>query len=385
MVLCSPDQCTGCLACRQMCPVNAIDCETDRLEFVFPTVNQEKCINCGKCRLSCPVISQNIPRLTPSKIYRYKGEDAIRIKSSSGAFFSIISKYCIDNGYYVAGVVFDDDYLGVHYELTNSIERIALMRKSKYLEAKLNNVYQDAVKVLEKGGKVLFVGLPCHIAGFLKVVDSKYFDNVITVDLLCFGNGSPYVYKKCVLDFAKGKGYSKIDKVDFRHKPFIGKTHVILDITLGNIVYTFLPKDFQYCYGYVRRLILRQSCYSCLYSSIHRVSDITIGDVPGDLDSLGENVILCNSEKGIVTLNNLLKTDHNNRFNEADPSIKESIINNFMLIKSKPTCYDNLYNSDNLDRFLDHYLCSFGNDSDNKPFLMKLKRAIKHCIPHKYF
>ena len=41
--------CCSCLACYNVCPVNAIEvCLSDE-GFYAPKVNKEKCINCGKC------------------------------------------------------------------------------------------------------------------------------------------------------------------------------------------------------------------------------------------------------------------------------------------------------------------------------------------------
>ena len=43
------DKCTGCGACVEICPVNAIKIENEK------AVIGEECIDCGACISQCPV------------------------------------------------------------------------------------------------------------------------------------------------------------------------------------------------------------------------------------------------------------------------------------------------------------------------------------------
>ena len=52
--LCSMEECTGCGACKNICPVNAISMQYDEYGFYKPAVDMEKCIKCGKCEKTCP-------------------------------------------------------------------------------------------------------------------------------------------------------------------------------------------------------------------------------------------------------------------------------------------------------------------------------------------
>lgn len=47
-------KCTGCMACRNVCPRNAISVkEIDG--FDYPQINENMCISCNLCEVVCPV------------------------------------------------------------------------------------------------------------------------------------------------------------------------------------------------------------------------------------------------------------------------------------------------------------------------------------------
>ena len=60
----SEDVCTGCGACNNCCPVDAIEMLEDQEGFKYPNIDMDKCISCGKCINVCP--EANVERI---KIY----------------------------------------------------------------------------------------------------------------------------------------------------------------------------------------------------------------------------------------------------------------------------------------------------------------------------
>lgn len=52
------NDCTGCMACMNICPRKAINIYEDNEGFKFPKINQDLCINCGLCKKVCPVINK---------------------------------------------------------------------------------------------------------------------------------------------------------------------------------------------------------------------------------------------------------------------------------------------------------------------------------------
>ena len=52
----APEDCCGCSACFNICPVQAITMQEDREGFKYPKIDERSCINCGKCEKACPVL-----------------------------------------------------------------------------------------------------------------------------------------------------------------------------------------------------------------------------------------------------------------------------------------------------------------------------------------
>ena len=49
--------CSGCEACANICPKNAITMTRDAEGFAYPKINPELCIKCGKCDATCPALN----------------------------------------------------------------------------------------------------------------------------------------------------------------------------------------------------------------------------------------------------------------------------------------------------------------------------------------
>lgn len=47
------ENCCGCTACKYICPVNAIEMQSDSEGFTYPAINNSLCVCCGKCLQVC--------------------------------------------------------------------------------------------------------------------------------------------------------------------------------------------------------------------------------------------------------------------------------------------------------------------------------------------
>lgn len=126
----------------------------------------------------------------------------------------------------VFGARFDENW-AVKHDYTETLEGLAAMRGSKYVQSRIGSTYQQAKDFLEAGRLVLFSGTPCQIRG-LKLFLAKEYENLLTVDLVCHGVPSPEIWRQYLHEIiATGGGRhtnselrttSQITGINFRDK-----------------------------------------------------------------------------------------------------------------------------------------------------------------------
>ena len=294
------DKCYGCRACEQICPKLAIVMKEDEEGFFYPEVNKEKCINCNLCSKVCPY-SNELYKTKIRKVYavQYKNEKNL-MESSSGGAFSLFADYILSIGGYISGCIFDENLIPRHV-VSNKKEIISKMRGSKYVQSDIRSTYKEIKDLLNSKKIVLFTGTPCQVDG-LKRYLMKEYDNLFTLDLICHGVPSFKILEE-YLNSEKNKG-KKIEKIKFRDKKLNGWCSQG-SIKFNKKIKNISPFNNSYYYYYLKNCINRYSCYTCKYSSINRVGDITIGDywnlnnlLPKLDTSKGYSVILISSPKG---------------------------------------------------------------------------------------
>ena len=186
--------CCGCAACEQRCPTSCIVMREDEEGFLYPQTDTSKCIDCGLCEKVCPVLNQGEKR-KPLHVYAAKNtKTRIRLQSSSGGIFTHIAEQIIQKNGVVFGARFDENW-AVEHACTETLEGLAAMRGSKYVQSRIGRTYRQAKEFLESGRPVLFSGTPCQIRG-LKLFLAKEYENLLTVDLVCHGVPSPEIWRQ---------------------------------------------------------------------------------------------------------------------------------------------------------------------------------------------
>ncbi len=268
--------CCGCEACVNACPKNCIEFLFDNEGFGYPQVDTGKCIGCNLCEEICPMNKneENDDDLLQSFIGKTKNEEILQ-KCTSGGVFTQTAKMFIHNGGIVYGAAYDLEFIVRHVRCTNEEELIQLSG-SKYVQSRMGNVYEQVRNDINSGKKVLFCGTPCQINGVLNFVGSN--ENLFTIDFACRAVPSPLVWNNYVKYMDK-KFSGKIKKYVMRSKIYGYQfSHFVSYDDKGKIIYkggTFIN---QYLRAFFSGICNRPSCYKCVFKTLKRNSDITIGD-----------------------------------------------------------------------------------------------------------
>ena len=292
--------CTGCGACYNKCPFNAITMEIDNEGFVYPQIDNEKCVNCGLCYKVCPVESPIKKNDTPDA-YAVWASDEIRMQSSSGGMFTLLADVIFEKGGAVCGARYSDDYMSVYHAWATNMKELAPLRGSKYVQSDTGKTYKEAKKLLDEGRMVLYTGCPCQIAGLYNYLGKEY-DNLYTADLVCHGQNSITAYRSFITEYAEGKPF---EKISFRDKEHFGwSTSTVMYFKDGTVKKS--PwNDNRWNEGFLNGIINRENCHSCTYACDKRIGDITLADCwqvhrvnPDYDDRRGTSLVLVNSKKG---------------------------------------------------------------------------------------
>lgn len=317
----SKSRCSGCEACYNICPANAIEMCPDEEGFYYPIVNYEQCIKCGKCKKVCPVLHREVEDKKIKSYAAYNLNENIRRESTSGGIFTILAEYVLqDLQGVVVGVVFEEKFDAVKFIITENKKTITRMRGSKYIQARINYIYRDIKGILEKGKSVLFVGLPCQVEGLLNFLDKKY-DNLICVDMVCYGVPSPGLWKKYIKETF---GNDKISNIIFKDKK-IGWKQWCFRVDLKEESKIENGRSNIYMSSFLNNINVRPSCFSCPFKGENRNSDFTIADCWGDgeknealNDNKGLSAIIVQSQKADIIWKRIL---HRLFFQEYDTNI----------------------------------------------------------------
>lgn len=300
-------KCTGCGSCKNICPVDAINLECDENGYLKPFVDEKKCIGCNKCVKTCPALyrPQNKYRYTEPKCYAARDEDEICLKSSSGGYFTALSRYVLNKGGCVYGAVWENDFR-VGICRADSYDELSPMRLSKYVQSNTHYTFRDVLAQLESGRMVAYFGCPCQIAGlknYIEINNSEYLkdQNLILIDLVCFYAPSTEIFRKYL---EENFGLKNVISYIFRDKSKgwdSTKSKIIMND--GRMIALDLEND-KYQKAFHDALLRNDVCETCIYYKFPRQGDFTIGDFWGIEkydsswnDGRGTNIVLVNSDK----------------------------------------------------------------------------------------
>ncbi len=294
------EDCTGCGACVNKCPCNAISMQYSDEGFLYPEIAPEQCVNCGQCLAVCPAEHPLQLHDTPDS-YAVWASDEVRLKSSSGGAFTLLADWILEQGGAVCGAAYAEDWQTVYHCWAETQEELGKLRGSKYVQSDTQLTYRQAKKYLDAGRAVLYTGCPCQIAGLYRYLGREY-ENLYTADLVCHGSNSVKAYQSFLKEFTDGQ---KIEKVDFRDKKYYTwSTPTVVYLKNGDVKKAAWNEGTWYT-GFLNGIINRKNCYHCPYARAERVADVTMADCwqvyrldPAYDDRKGTSLVLVNDEKG---------------------------------------------------------------------------------------
>ena len=295
-------KCTGCRACEQLCPKQAITMEENEEGFLIPHVNEELCINCKLCVEKCPQLKKKKEICTTQECYAARIKDeATLIKSSSGGIFSALASFVLEEKGKVYGAAFTKDFT-VEHTAIESKEQLVTLQGSKYVQSNTNHTFQSVKQDLAQEKSVLYSGTPCQIAGLQQYL-GKEEKGLITVDIVCHGVPSPKLFAKYIA-YLEEKEHAPIVDFSFRDKEKGWGKYLKVRWNNGKVMRKFCDLD-PYYQCFMKGDLVREVCYACPYANTNRISDITIADYwgieiehPEWSTKQGVSAVMINTAKG---------------------------------------------------------------------------------------
>lgn len=323
--------------------------------------------------------------MEPLKVYAcYNKDQNTRLSSSSGAVFSSLAEYMLEQQGVVYGVAMSEDCYSAEFISVASKEDLAKLRGSKYLQAKVGNTYRCIKRDLVSGRMVLFSGTGCQVNG-LKSFLGKEYDNLICVDVICHGAPSPALWREYA-KYQEQKNGGKLKDVNFRCKDDswtdFGMKEVCESIPVGETKKFYISKDKDaYMQMFLRDYCLRPSCYECTAKKV-KMSDLTIADfwginnvAPDMNDGMGTSLVLIRTDKGKAA------------FEKISGGIRLKEVSYEDGVRENPAEYKSCCRPMQRDTFFDDMHCMNFEELEKKyvtlvnvSFAMNVKRIVKKMI-----
>ncbi len=310
--------CSGCSACYLVCPTKAVKIDLSEDGFYIAILDKQKCINCGKCLKVCSKFVdinkknkfENLPLYAS-----YSLDKSVQESCSSGGIAFEIAKYGLNNGYKIAGVIYDYNQQKAKTVIVDNLKDLELLKGSKYLQSDCSQTFNEIIRSKDK---FIVFGTPCQIAGLdLVAKQNNCRDRLILIDFFCHGVPTYLLWNKFLEYIKTDKKIGNIESLSFRNKKYgwHSFTMKLNDFYMKENKNPFYTLFFS-------NLLLNDNCYNCSTKSSFDFADIRIGDFWGATfdnreDGISALIPITNKGKNIVEIlkqNNkivLLEQTHN--------------------------------------------------------------------------
>lgn len=302
------DRCSGCEACANACPRDAIRMEPDAAGFPFPRIDPQRCVGCGLCRSVCPFRNASRRKATtdgertPRVFAVQRKDESGLLGSSSGGAASLLAESVVESGGIAFGAAFDESFSEVRHRSAGTVEETVPFRKSKYVQSRIGDAFRRVKSALEAGSRVAFFGTPCQVAGLLAFLGNRP-ERLLAVDFFCHGVPSPLLFRKYVEWLGTQLG-GAVRGFDFRDKRRGWNVWVSVRSKEQEVV---RPADRDpYMVWFLKHHSIRGSCLACPFRNGRSPADVTVGDFwrirPNQLDadvSKGVSKVVLRTDRGV--------------------------------------------------------------------------------------
>lgn len=305
-LVCEKNMCSACGSCIQICPQQCISYASNEHETISTVIDKTKCIGCNLCTKACPQISHCVGNVPVACYAAWSSDEIIRHNSASGGVAAEFYRLFAEKGAYFAGVSLDSNHTAT-YKLYHGIEQYTAFQNSKYVYSSTENVYEEIATVAKAGNEVLFVGLPCQVAGLKKHLEAMYIDtsNILFIDIVCHGT-TPNEFLNEHISYLEKKLGKHATEVFFRDPSQGTFTFTFSLKERGQIFYQKkVHRNDPYQIGYHYGITYRDNCYQCRFAQPARIGDITLADFSGlgkiatcDFPKRKVSCVLINTAKG---------------------------------------------------------------------------------------
>lgn len=280
--------------------------------FSHASIDDNACIHCERCQHTCPAL--NPPKLRTQKaVYAAQSSSrtVLATSASGGAFYELARSFLSEGGVvYGAAMGIKQSQAHIEHQPARTVTELAPLQGSKYAQGTAWSVFREIERLLKAGGRVLFSGLPCQVAGLYGYLGRSY-DALVTIDLFCHGNTSER-HLNLYLSYLAQKHRQEVVGYTFRDKTRGVGYNPRIAFAGGRTIRTTALRD-GYWYLFQNSKFYRESCHNCPYACDRRVGDLSIGDFWGierqrpELltshdgpidDAYGISVVLANTPKG---------------------------------------------------------------------------------------
>ena len=291
--------CTGCEACRNVCPSHAIGISEDEYGFLRPKLDVNACTGCGICIKSCPILNPDLSNDAPNTFHILRKFDRRSKSDGTDNAIMLFAEEIIGQGGVVFGTAWDEGFSANVMEVTD-VDGLDALMHPKHIKSKVSDSFKKVKGHLDQGRTVLYVGPPCQIAGLKKFIGSPLPNGLHTIDILCSHLSSERAFQRYLAD---NHPIGSIRQITFKGIPPKNRPGIAIEFDNDREHVKAVDEDgFLDAHLKTPFLTSGLACQICPFKGFPRQGDISIGDFKGLRTDKGREL---SGRSGLVLVNNL--------------------------------------------------------------------------------